>query len=172
VYVSPGLIGGCVMNGTPSWSTGTTTPWKWTTVDSASSFFTTTRTRFALGDADLRARHLAVVRDRLHPGAGLGLPLGLGHGEVEHLDRAVHPRRHDLVPLALGLGRERLDPRLVHRVHLVGRGARVGRRRGVGGGGAAAVVAVGHRRARLGGARGVRGDGAGGGRRAVARGER
>src|SRR6187399_143482 len=45
VYVSPGFTGGWVMYGTPSWSFGTSRPWKWMHVDSDSLLVRTTRTR-------------------------------------------------------------------------------------------------------------------------------
>src|SRR5262249_6704734 len=41
---APGLIGGCVMKGTPSMLLGTITPWKWTAVLWGSSLLTTKRT--------------------------------------------------------------------------------------------------------------------------------
>jgi hypothetical protein len=63
----------------------------------------------ALGHADLRTRHDAVVRPRDDLA-----------DQAEDLDVAIHLVLERLAALALGLRRERLDARLVNGVHLVG----------------------------------------------------
>ena len=83
-----------------------------------------------LANADLRTRHLLVVRHRIHDLARRHLPLHLARREVVDLHAVLHARRHELVPLAGGLGGERLDALFVHRVHEVGGGADRGGRRG------------------------------------------
>ena len=124
MYDCPGFTGGCVMNGTPSMSFGSSRPWKWIAVDSGSLLCRMTRTRSPSRHADLRTGNLIVVRPRLDHLARLGFPLDLLRGELEDLHAVVHLRRQQLIALAGGLGGERLDALLVHRVHRVGRGRR------------------------------------------------
>ena len=107
------------MKGTPSWSFGSSRPWKWIAVDSGELVVSIDAHAVAFADADLRAGDLVVVRPRLHRAARLGLPLDLLGGELVDLHALLHPRREQLVALAGGLGRERLDALLVHRVHRV-----------------------------------------------------
>ena len=118
VYDSPGFTGGCVMNGTPSWSFGSSSPWKWMAVDSGSSFLQDDAHAVAFAHADLRTGDLVVVRPRLDHVPGLGLPLDLLRGELEDL-HAVRPcfGASSWLPLPGGLRGKCLDALLVHRVH-------------------------------------------------------
>ena len=86
----------------------------------------------AFPDADLGARHLAVVRHRGHRLSGRDFPSHLGCRQLEDLDAGVHARRHSLASQAFGLRRERLDPLFVHRVHFIGLGRGRHWRRGCG----------------------------------------
>ena len=114
---SPGLTGGCVMNGTPSMSFGSSRPWKWIAVDSGSLLLQHDAHAIAFAHADLRAGHLSVVRPRLDLLARRRFPLDLARGELEHLHASVEPRREQLVAASFGLRGERFDSGLVHRVH-------------------------------------------------------
>ena len=86
---SPGLIGGCVMNGTPSWSIGSSSPWKWIAVDSGSLFVQHDPHAVAFAHADLRTRHLSVVRHGADALAGRDLPLHFSGGELVDLHAVV-----------------------------------------------------------------------------------
>src|SRR5690606_29489935 len=90
-----------------------------------------------LGDPDLRTRRDAVVGPCLGVLARRVLPLldDLA-GQLEDLDIAVHLILERLAAQPFGRGREGLDASLVHRVHLIDRGAVDSVR------GAAVVVAV------------------------------
>src|SRR5207344_2285905 len=74
----------------------------------------------SLADPDLRPGYLPVVRPGFGALARLHLPLDLRRGQVEDLHSAFHSWREGLVALALGGRGERLDPLLVHGVHLIG----------------------------------------------------
>ena len=60
---APGFTGGCVMNGTPSMSFGSSRPWKWIAVDS-SIVLEDDPNAIAFTHANLRTRNLAVVGHR------------------------------------------------------------------------------------------------------------
>jgi hypothetical protein len=119
VYVWPGFTGGWVMNGTPSWSFGSSRPWKWIAVDSVSSFLRIDAHAIAFRHANLRTRHLAVERHRRYGLTRGDFPAHLLRGELVDLHALVHARLEGLASLPLRFCRERLDPGFVHAVHLV-----------------------------------------------------
>ncbi len=82
----------------------------------------------ALPHRDLRSGDLPVERHPVDELPGLGFPLHLGRGELEHLPPVLRRRFERLVAGALRLRREGLHARLVALRHLVGghRGVRDG----------------------------------------------
>ena len=117
------------MNGTPSWSFGSSSPWKWIDGRLGQLVVRMTRTR-----SPSRTRICGPGTWPLYAHASTIWPGSVSHwiffgGELEDLHAFVDPRLEQLVALARGLGRERLDALLVHRVHRVGLLPRRGLRR-------------------------------------------
>jgi hypothetical protein len=75
----------------------------------------------ALGDANLGTWHNAVVGPCLDRQTRRVLPLDDIAGEIEDLDVPVQGELERQPSLALGLGREQLDTRLVMGIHLIRR---------------------------------------------------
>ncbi len=105
------------MNGTPSWSLGSSSAVKVHRSRLGELVFHHEPDAVTLAHANLRTGHLAIVRPARDELAGLGLPLNNLAGEVVDLDVSVELWRERLVPPNGGFCRKGLHAFLVHRVH-------------------------------------------------------